>query len=634
PADWSGAAQCGAGNSTVMVEIPVSATYRVTLDTPVGAAQVLIDSAARTTANRAAPLAQSAEFDVPLSAGNHSFQIQQAAAYALTEWTLTVASTTPGPELAHLTGALAVGEGVIPQIPLFGAEDKEVNLRLEVVAAADTSLGLTIWDGEGGEAFAGTALSGEIVWATAVLKPGQNAFQIQNTGPNPLTNDLTVYEVGGAPHSWAGNSKASGTWDSSIKLDFPSDGIYQFDWGVASGRYQLLVDENYVQKTAEVDGLVSYYVPAGRHLVTILPDRATGATWSLDVSDAGAPADTLPYNRAGGELWSQPERFSEEWLPFSLAAATAANFQLTLSGASADVLDVHIYAGAATTPSASITGVHGGEAVWWTADLPAGLSRVQLVAGAANAAALSYDLSVYQVPQVSGPVQWEGASYGAGNHSQLCFRVEAAGLYEFNYGTTSGRYQFQVSSDPYIQKTVEVPGTARYYLDAGSHVLSVTQDTVLGAGWSLEIATTEAVSDALPLQASGGSLGGAGNDFDQEWWPLHLATAATANFELSLAGELADGLTVRVLQGGTAVYTSPTVYGGETFWWTTDLIGGTSVVELKADGANTQPLAYDLTIHTVPTVAYGAPHAWSGVSKGMPATGNSEIQLQIPVSGT
>jgi hypothetical protein len=174
----------------------------------------------------------------------------------------------------------------------------------------------------------------------------------------------------------------------------------------------------------------------------------------------------------------------------------------------------------------------------------------------------------------------------------------------------------------------------RYYLDAGSHALSVIQDAALGADWSLDIAATGAVSDALPLQASGGYLGGAGNDFDQEWWPLHLATGTTANFELSLEGELADGLVVRVLQGGTAVYTSPTVYGSETFWWTADLIGGTSVVELTTDSANALPLAYDLSIHTVPTVAYGAPHTWRGLSKGMPASGNSEIQLQVPVSGT
>jgi len=101
-----------------------------------------------------------------------------------------------------------------------------------------------------------------------------------------------------------------------------------------------------------------------------------------------------------------------------------------------------------------------------------------------------------------------------------------------------------------------------------------------------------------------------------------------------LGGELADGLTVRLLQGGTAVYTSPMIYGGETFWWAADLVEGTSVVELTADGANANPLSYDLAIHTVPAVAYGAPHAWSGISKGMPAAGYSEIEVQMPVSGT
>jgi hypothetical protein len=124
------------------------------------------------------------------------------------------------------------------------------------------------------------------------------------------------------------------------------------------------------------------------------------------------------------------------------------------------------------------------------------------------------------------------------------------------------------------------------------------------------------------------------NDPIQEWLPLNVETGGPVNLELTLDGGLVDGLLVSFYQGGTEVYSTPVVYGGETFWWTAELAAGMNQLKLQAGAGNLDPLQYDLTIHAVPMVAYDVPYTWSGVSKGPAPAGNSEIEIQAPVSGT
>jgi hypothetical protein len=632
PASWSGEAKGGAGHSVTQVSIPDNGTYTVTLDTPTGFSQVLIDGAESASDVNGMSQGQVTEFLVPFAAGNHSFEVVQAAAYPTTSWTVGVESAMAGNVVAHLTGALAAGEQVDPQVPLFGAQDKEVNFRLAVTGGGP--LDLTIEDGLGGSAFAGSALSGEAVWGTAILRPGQNTFTLLNSGAAPLAYDLTVYEIGQAPYNWAGDSASAGDWESHIKLHFPSSGVYSLDFGVLSGRYQILVDGDYIQKTAEADGMVSYYVPAGDHLLTVVPDR-TGAdtSWMLDISAPGAASDALPYSRSGGDLWSTPAKFNEEWLPLNLTSPVPANFELTLAGSGGDAMAVHVYSGLAASEFYSITGVYGGETVWWTTDLPAGVSRIQLVADPGNTAPLAYTLTVHA--QADVPAGWDGVSFGGGNNSQVRFEVSTAGLYDFDYDVAAGRYQFLVESDVAVQKTVESAGTVRYYLSAGTHELTVVQDSGQPAtGWSLGIAATDMTYDTLPYHRMGGNLGGAGNEFVQEWLPLNAEAGGPANFELTLDGDLGDGLVVSLYRGGTEVYSTPVVYGGETFWWTAPLPAGLNQLKLQAGAGNTGYLEYDLTVHAAPMVAYNAPYTWSGVSKGPVPVGHSEIEVQAPVSGT
>ena len=636
PHTWSGTAKADGGHSTAQLALPTSDTYHVMLDTPVGFAQVLIDGTTLSVGTENAIESHSTELYVPLSAGPHDFAVVQSTAYPTTMWTMSVSPTTVTGIIAEFTGDLEAGEQVDPQIPVFDP-DLDVNFWIEVPpVAGGGQLGLEIIDGDGSTVFDGTALDGETLWGTAVLQPGQNTFTLHNSGLNPISYHVIVYQIEATPFAWGGQSRAAGTWDSHIKLDFPQDGLYTFDFEPSGGRYQFLVDENYVQKTAEVSGSVTYYVAAGDHVLKITPDRTSDMSWTLATSDPGAVGDTLPYTKAGGDLGGTGNDFSEEWLPLKLDIPANANFQLTLSGADTDSMDVLLYAPDDSLLS-PITNVFGGETLWWTTDLPATVSRIQLLANPANSGPLTYSLSAHQMPTISNPAPttWSGTSYGPANNSQLRFEVPADSLLDFSFNAPQGRFQFLVDANPHIQKTVENSGTVRFFLPAGTHLLTIAQDPLTNdTSWSLGIAATGLPFDSLPLSHSGGNLGGTDNPFLEEWLPLFLEEGQQANFRLHLNGSLDDGLQASLYHNGstTPAYTSPPIYGQETFWWTANLAAGLNYVQLLAPGSNADSLTYELEVEPIHTVAYGQPFSWDGLSKDQGA--NSEIVVQTPVSAT
>jgi hypothetical protein len=635
PYAWSGVAKGDGGWSSAQLDIPASDTYHIVLDTPTGFAQVLLDGTGLSLKAGTHVESTTNELYVPLSEGPHDFTVAQSATYSNTTWSMTVTAAATTGIVAEFTGDLVPGEQVDPQIPIFD-EDLPVNLWLSVPSVAEGGqLDLEITDGQGGPAFAGTALDGEALWATALLKPGQNTFTLHNTGPNPILYHVIVYEVEATPFQWEGMSRAAGTWDSHITLSFPDDALYTFDYEPVDGRYQFLVGEDYIQKTVAVIGTVSYFLPAGEHVLTIMPDRTADATWMLVTSGPGAGADTLPYEKAGGNLGGSGNDFVEEWLPLKLDAPVHANFQLSLTGVPSDTVDVFVYAPDDSLLS-SILDVYGGETLWWTTDLPAAVSRIQLVADPANSGPLAYDLSAYLKPTLSAsPTSWSGSSQGLANNSVLRFHVASSGLFDFAFDADPGRFQFQVDGEPLILKTVESGGTARFFLPSGTHLLSILQDPLLDTtAWSLAVTATDLPFDSLPYVQSGGELGGVDNAFLEDWLPLFLEEGQQANFRLQLSGDLDDGVQAFLYHTGspTPVYASPLVHGGESFWWTADLVTGLNQIQLVADNPNAGPIAYELVVEPIPTVLYDQPYTWAGLSKN--EGGNSEIELEMPVPAT
>ena len=307
------------------------------------------------------------------------------------------AALAAGEQILYATGELSLGEKDNPSLSASG--QRAVNLKLQVPAVTGSgTITLRFTDGSGGSTFTGTILDGETLWAVVTVKPGDNVFELENTsgvGGPVLQYELWVYEVAEAPFNWSGISQAAGTWRSSLRLNFPSSGLYQFDFSHTAGQYQFLVDNDYVQKTVAGAGNVRYYISAGAHTLNIQPDTHwTEISWSLNISAPGAVADSLPYEKTGVRLGGAANDFAEEWLPLYLASATLANFELTLAGNSTDTADVRLYRAVGITPFQSIQNVYGGETRQWTAYLAAGLTRVQLVADAGNVDALGYELQM------------------------------------------------------------------------------------------------------------------------------------------------------------------------------------------------------------------------------------------------
>ena len=295
---WAGVAKGGVGNSKVRFEAPADGTYHIALDTPTGFAHILVDSAPTVLAAPRLVQSHSGGFDVPLTAGVHQLTIVQRATDVTTTWRLQIDSVTPVPAFAHFTGNVDANDQVDLQVPLLGLDDRPINFRLATLTGSGT---LTVTNGAGQIVFTGRSVDGETVWGTTVLKPGQNKFTLRAEGGTALTYDLTLYTLETAPYSWSGRSQTTGTWDSRIQLNFAASALYTFTYGAPGGRYQFDVDDQYIQKTAETTGTVSYYLAAGVHTLTIVPDRSAATTWTLDISAADAAHDSLPYAKQGGQ---------------------------------------------------------------------------------------------------------------------------------------------------------------------------------------------------------------------------------------------------------------------------------------------------------------------------------------------
>ena len=134
---------------------------------------------------------------------------------------------------------------------------------------------------------------------------------------------------------------------------------------------------------------------------------------SLKIAAAGPSNDSLPWNKPGENLGGAGNAFVDELLPVYLAAEAKVNFSAAVTGDRANKLAIELL-GADGNAALQQTTVRGGETVWWSLDLPAGLSRLRVAADPANAAPLSYILGVASLP--SDSVAFQGTADGLGSH--------------------------------------------------------------------------------------------------------------------------------------------------------------------------------------------------------------------------
>ncbi|MCB8954320.1 MAG: hypothetical protein H6650_20125 [Ardenticatenales bacterium] len=630
-ADWAGSSRDAGLNSAVIVNFPADGIYRFDVSSDPGFVNLALDDflpAAPRQRN-----STSTGYERPVTAGAHVITVLQDSNFPVSTWSASVTPVTPTTPANFFTfqGDIAPGDTIVPTYPLVD-DSLAFNFAFTVLNSGPVDLTMRngadiIWSGQ--------AEAGETLWGTADLLNGINQLLLTNNGDAAAAVTLNFYELPTAPYTWSGEADASGL-NSHIRVIFPTDGLYDFDLGVNTGRYQLLVNDEYIQKTAEASTGAAYRVMAGVQDVYVVQDSGEGASWQAAITPTGALHDDLPYMKEGGDLGGLANDFDTEWMPVSLAAATQVNVALTLSGIAGNNATLTVYneAGEAVA-DAGIT-VWTGETQWFSVDLPAGTSRLQLMADEGNRDPLTYDLTIDTLPTPA--YTWDGLAVSGGASSQARVSFANDGLYAFDLGVDSGRYQFLLD-DAYMQKTAEADTSVVYFVSAGIHNLTLIPDSGTGADWDVAISDTGIPLDTLPYQKEGGLLGGAENEFSQEWLPLNLDGSGTtpANLEISVSGDNGDALKLEVYDAlsEAVILTLDPIYGGETLWATVDIptaAAGGARLRLAASAANSADLAYDLTIHAQPQlITANDSYHWSGLSL---ADGlNAALRLNTVISG-
>ncbi|NJM07067.1 hypothetical protein HC891_14155 [Candidatus Gracilibacteria bacterium] len=434
--------------------------------------------------------------------------------------------------------------------------------------------------------------------------------------------------------AWRSGAGADST-NSAVQLTVPSAGLYRLTMAASEGSFQLLVDDNYLRKTV-VSGSPAdpadqvYYLATGTHIFRIIQDATANeeANWSVNFTRVGE-LDTLPSSEQADQLGGSlgGGAFVEEWVPLQLGTAAAVNIRIAPLGAASDTLTVELFNGA--TRVFTSTAVAGGEVFWATSSVAAGANALRVRAADGNSAPLAYTVTIS--PLASPPFTWSGTSYGS-NSAQARIRMSFPqnGLYRFTLGATSGRYQLRLNQTS-LQKIVTTAGADfTAYVPAGTHQLTIDQDSTTNTNWSVAVAATSSAADNLPYKRSGATLGGVANDFSEEWLPVQSTANTPINVKVAAeGGDADDTLRIELYSVGqaTPIYTATKLFTNEVFWSNTQLISGTTWVRVVAAPTNTAPMSYSVELATIPNI----PVTLSGVSLG--AGLNSAVQVNAPEDG-
>ncbi len=615
---WDGNVVDDGLNASVIVDFPADGLYQFDIESSTGFANLILDDnmVVSPLTILASPPDLGNSYAIDITAGQHEIFVVQDDTYPETTWSAAVAPAAAGAQFFEFTGTLEFGESVTPIYP----GDREFNFSLTVTG--DTSLAIT--DGSSASVWSGTAMAGETIWGTGTLQ-GNNELMITNTAGGPTDVTLTLYHIPDAGYTWDGFADAANSVNSNIRVNFPTDGLYTFNLNANSGQYQFLLDSDYIQKTIDSSDSVAYFVAAGIHDLTIVQDTNTVDTdWDLTISDVGASHDTLPYIKTGGPIGGSGNDSDTEWLPIHLSSATQVNLEAEISGAATDSVTINMV-NSSDSVIETLT-VYGGETTWTTLDLPAGTSRLEIDASG-NSASSNYEISVTEIPSAAN-YSWAGTALDIGVNSHIRVNFPSSGVYTFNQNVSSGngRFQFLINDD-FVQKTVEVSDTSTFYIPAGIHNLTITQDSTLGADWSVAVTGPTAPIDTLPFQKLGGQIGGSGNDFTEEWLPVYVGTDTPVNAVIRISGDTTDSVMIEVWDTTTKTHVIDSVYGTESVW-TTFTLPADARFNVMSNGGNNTEIDYEIEIIDIPSPTF----IWDGTSLNTNAL-NSELDMNMQVGG-
>lgn len=482
---WNGIAQGEGLQSSIQLNITTAGLYRFTLEATSGSYQIVVDSnyIRKTVVTGSTP--DPADSVYYLTAGAHTFTIEQDPDEALTEWTVDLALLGGVDTLTSTERSAKLGGGSFfntERIPLQIEADQPVNVRIATKGAASDSLVVELYNGADKVFTSIPVFGGEVAWGSSELTAGANSLRVVANGGNgaALEYSVNVSSIAQPSFTWNGKSYGVNEDNSAIRLTFPEGKLYTFTFGAKSGgRYQFQLGNEYFKKIITDAGeSFTAYVPEGTFALKIDQDSQVASTeWSVAIAptETSQIVDSLPFQRKGRTLGGQTNDFRDEWMPLQASGNEIVNLRVAVNGNTSDSLRVELYN--TDTQTYSATTVYGGEVFWATSNVQAGRNRIHIAANAGNAQAMSYQVDVQRVEEI--PNTWQGVSQGNGLHSTIHVRVPTDGIYTVALTMTEGLGLIRVDDVAPATRGTElraVNTTQRWPLSAGLHTFTFEQD--------------------------------------------------------------------------------------------------------------------------------------------------------------
>jgi hypothetical protein len=484
---WSGSSSNAGIQSAIQLDVPTSGLYSFTLNATSGSFQLVVDGDAnylrKTVKTGSAPAAADSVYY--LSAGTHTFAVQQDAATAQTAWSMELKQVGGADAIPYSESSAVVGGGGFfgeEWIPLQVTSAQAVNLRIAVTGGANDSLTLELYDGTGKVFTSAPIFGGEIAWGFSALTAGANRLHIiANGNTAALSYTITASAVAQTPLTWTGKTLGKNAGGSSIRLNFPTAGLYRFNLSAAPGRYKLQLNGTYLQKivTAAEAADFTAYVPAGSYPLVVTQDSAVASTdWSVEVSSASGASDALPFTRSGSTLTGSSAAFKDEWIPLQIEGGRPVNLTVTATGAVNDSIKIELYSDPAQPPRYTASTIFGSEVFWANTALTTGTNLLHIVAASGNASPISYQVEVRSIAEI--PTSWQGVAHGAGLKSTVQVFAPADGVYNVVVTVENGAGQVfidQVSQQRAGLTPNSSATTLRVPLSRGPHTFTFEQDS-------------------------------------------------------------------------------------------------------------------------------------------------------------
>jgi hypothetical protein len=301
-----------------------------------------------------------------------------------------------------------------------------------------------------------------------------------------------------------------------------------------------------------------------------------------------------------------------------LSAAATVNMSIDADGGGGDSFAIEVYQNGSDTPDYILTQVLGTEEQWTNFELSAGRNRLKLIAGNGNGAALSYSLTIANIP-TNGTLNWDGRVLAAGLNPGVKVNFPTTGLYQFDIESASG-FANLVLDDNAVNKLAsplasppDLKNSYHIQVSAGVHEIFVVQDPVYAnTTWTASVAP--AAAGAKFFEFTGTLAAG------ESVTPVYPGDMEF-NFSLEANG---NDVALDITNGGGGAVWSGAALDGETLWGTGTLSGNNELLLSNAGGGSAD---VKLTLYHIPD----AGTAWDGFADG--AGLNSQIRVNFPSDG-